>query len=108
MKFEFFQASSEVFYEIKYYLSVDEARQDKYSTSEFKPKVKRPRISSDYQDYENLLASSKSIAQTKHLQAIQEEKIAALAILDAPDDDTITMQFDKTSRRRIKGEDGLL
>ena len=50
------------------------------------------------------MPSARVIAQEKHLQAIQQERNAALAILDATDEDKITIHYDTTTRRRISGE----
>ena len=93
-----FQTTSEVFFGVKYHLS----QQD----TEAEPLAKKPRTSSDYNSrYTNLLPSSKVIADTKHLLAIQQERNAALAILDMSDDDCVTtLHFDATSRKRINGE----
>ena len=58
----------------------------------------------DYRErYNNVLPSVKIIADKKHLLAIQQERNAALAILDASDDELATaLHFDTTSRKRIR------
>ena len=92
-----FQITSEVFFGIKYYLSPEQ----KYKDLQFK---KNPRTRADYNNnYTDVLPSSKVIAETKHLLAIQQERNAALAILDRSEEAT-TLQFDTTSRKRINGE----
>ena len=83
---------------MKYYLSPQD--------TEAELLAKKPRTSSDYNSrYTNVLASSKVIADTKHLLAIQQERNAALAMLDMSDDDCVTtLHFDTTSRKRINAE----
>ena len=54
---------------------------------------------------QQFFAVCQNLADTKHLLAIQQERNAALAILDASDDElATTLHFDTTSRKRIKGE----
>ena len=69
------------------------------------PPTKFPRKKLDYsQDFEYVLPSARVIAREKHMQAIQQERKAALAILDASPDDKVTIHYDTTTRRRIAGE----
>ena len=93
-----FQTTSEVFYGIKYELCPQNVGAE--------PVMKKSRKAFDYRErYSNVLPSAKIIADTKHLLAIQQERNAALAILDASDDElAITLHFDTASRKRIKGE----
>lgn len=55
--------------------------------------------------YSNVFPSTKVIADTNHLLAMQQERNAVLAILDASDDKLATiLHFHNTSRNRIKGQ----
>ena len=40
----------------------------------------------------------------KHLMAIQEERNAALALLDTLPSDAVTLHYDTTTRKRLNGE----
>ena len=100
-----FQATCEVFLKEKYYLKVEDVpdctsseRQPTHST----PKC--PRSSKDYEKYERVLPSAKVLNAEKHLQAIQAERNCALAMLDSNPEDKVTIHYDTTTRRRIKGD----
>ena len=65
----------------------------------------KPRSREDYiTHYTDVLPSNKTIARMKHLMAIQQEKNAALTLLDALPDEVITIHYDTTTRRRLDGE----
>ena len=65
-----FQTASVVFFGMKYHLSPQD--------TEVGPLAKKPHTLSDYNSrYTNVLPSSKVIADTKHLLAIQQERNAA-------------------------------
>ena len=97
-----FQASSEVFYNEKYYHSVDDVSEA--STDPTYKNPERPRSAKDYARYEHVLPSSRVINTQKHLQAIQAEKNCALAILDTEPEDKIAIHYDTTTRRRNAGD----
>ena len=67
-----FRASSEVFYNERYYLSVDDVPEA--STDPTYENPKRPQSAKDYAWYEHALPSARVINTQKHLQAIQAEK----------------------------------
>ena len=107
-----FQIVSEIFFKMKYYLSPSEVQENMYtetitSTSDVPldpPSNKRPRSKQQYVNYECVLPSKKSIDRMKQLMAIQEERNAALALLDGLPDEVMTVKYDTTSRRRLNGE----
>ena len=105
-----FKASSKIFYKMNYYLSPDEVPTEDLETSDINPPEhhksgsKVPRSKQDYIKYQDVLPSHKSVDHMKHLMAIQEERNAALALIDAMPDEVATMKYDTTSRRRLKGE----
>lgn len=97
-----FQATSEIFFGMKYYLSPDDVPSD---TSEEASTSKKPRTKEEYQSkYKDVIPSKKTIGRVKHLMALQEERNAALAILDAMPKDVLTIHYDTTTRRRLNGE----
>ena len=55
-------------------------------------------------DYSHVLPSAKTIVEYKHLQATQEERDSAIALLNKPDSVVVTLHFDTTSRNSIDGE----
>ena len=95
-----FQAENEHFH--KYYLSVEEA-----TGNTSKPTIqekKKAKSKEDYMKYEYVIPSRQVIDRMKHLMAIQEERNAALALIDALPDEVMTIKYDTTSRRRLNGE----
>ena len=68
------------------------------------PQSKRPHTSEEYSRYKDVLPSSKTIRKMKHLMDIQEERNAALAILDTTPSDVVTLHYDTTTRKRLSGE----
>lgn len=55
--------------------------------------------------YSNILPSAEIVTDTKHLVDIQQERSAALAVLNPSDDElATTIHFDTTRRKRITGE----
>lgn len=89
-----FQATFQVFYGIK--------------CIELCPQhvMKKPRKAFDYRErYSNILSFAKIVTDTEHLVDIQQERNAALAVLNPSDDElATTIHFDTTSRKRITGE----
>ena len=67
---------------------------------------KKPRTSDDYvEHYTNVLPSRKVIADTKHLLSIQQERNAALALIETSEEESMTtLHYDTTTRKRINGE----
>ena len=75
-----FQTISEIFYGMKYYLSSNEAPLENNG----EPVNKKPQTEYEYRMlYVDVLPSSKTISRMKHHMALQEERNAALAMLDA-------------------------
>ena len=68
------------------------------------PQSKRPHILEEYSRYKDVLPSSKTIRKMKHLMAIQEERNAALAILDTIPPDVVALHYDTTTQKRLNGE----
>ena len=115
-----FQSVCEIFCKSKYYLTADEVPQvsdtegplhdkpkrprAKHSLSFDNETPKHPRSSKDYEKYENVLPSARVVNREKHLQAIQEERNCALAIMDAEPEDDISVHYDTTQRRKIQGD----
>ena len=104
-----FQATCEVFCKSKYYLSIDDVGllQNPESENAENPTHamhKRPHTSKDWERYKYVLPSAHVINKEKHLQAIQVERNCALAILDPEPEDGITVHYDTTLRRRIRGK----
>ena len=94
-----FQTTSEVFYGIKYELCPQNVSEEQVIKKKDKKQVNYRKR------YSNVLPSTKVIADTKHLLAMQQERNAVLAILDASDDKlATTLHFDTTSRNSIKGQ----
>ena len=70
---------------MKYYLSSAEALPP---TNNDEPVNKKPRTDKEYRmSYVDVLPSPKTISKMKHIMALQEERNAALAMLDATPDE---------------------
>ena len=82
-------------YKLESHISNDEANP---------PKKKRPYTKNEYMEYRDVLPSAKTIRKMKHLMAIQEERNAALAVLDTVPSDVVTFHYDTTKRKRLNGE----
>ena len=68
------------------------------------PQPKKPRFSTDYEIYQNVLPSDKSFKTYKHKKALRQKIIAAKALHSKKDTTAVTLHFDTTSRSRIDGE----
>ena len=68
------------------------------------PKKQVPKSLNEYERYENVLPSAKTINDYKVTLAIQIEKEAATALYNMPDDVKSTLHFDSTQRSKIDGD----
>ena len=92
-------------YNHDFYLPIEEAQADTVEVCEPEPKrSKRPMTKKDYENYEFVLPSAKTISDYKYLQASQTESDVALAMIDKAEDVKITLHYDTTSRNSIDGE----
>lgn len=58
----------------------------------------------NYEEYDDILPSAKSIRRYKNLQATQDEVNAAVALSTKTADNNVTLHFDTTSRNYLDGE----
>ena len=91
-----FQVISEQHFGATYRLSPE--------SSSDEPPLKKTRSKADYAEYCDVIPSSKAITKMKHLMAIQQERNAALALLDTTPSDPVTLHYDTTTRKRLNGE----
>ena len=93
------QIISKEMYGHQYYLTL----QEKKSSTD--PNLKRKITDINYEEYDDILPSAKSIRNYKSLQATQEEIDAAIALYNKKEEtDNVTFHFDTTSRNCIDGE----
>ena len=96
-------------YQHGFYLSIHESSGNDDSRE---PNRKRRRIDNkpnpvkkeDYKNYKHVLPSARTITEYKQLQASQEERDSALALLNKETMVKVTLHFDTTSRNHIDGE----
>ena len=92
-------------YEPEYFLNIEEATKGTEGTLEPAAKrSKRPLSKEDYQNYECVLPSAKTVSDYKHLQASEVECDAAIALIDKNKNVKVTLHYDTTSRNSIDGE----
>jgi hypothetical protein len=92
-----FKSISKNFYGIDYYLNVSEVPEKNLVS-------KIPRKITDFQSYEFVLPSYRTISEARHKLAIAAEGNAALALLEKNEDVKATLHYDTTSRKKIRGE----
>ena len=104
------------YFNIEYYLTVDDARDNRSSlthsapsqksTAEDEPPTKKRVLSSktDYIDYQYVVPSAKTISSMKQFQSIEQERQAALALQSKPPNVKTTLHFDTTTRSTIDGD----
>ena len=88
----------EKFYGHQYYL------EPPHDFSSDGTRSKKPRSSDDYQIYEKVLPSSKSINNLKHKIALIQEIEAANALINKKPTRKVSLHFDTTTRSRIEGD----
>ena len=104
----------------EYYLSAEEAIKKDPSLQKFKPplevestsinsrqaKQKRtiPISKDDYEVYQNVIPSARSLNDYKQVLAIQHEREAAIALNEITPNMKVTLHFDATSRSKIDGD----
>ena len=93
-----FQASSDVFYEKKYYLNITDVSETAPSTP------KHPISRKDYDQNKHVLPSVCVINKENTSKLFRLKKNWVLSILNADPEDNITIHYDTTTRRRIKGD----
>ena len=86
-------------------MSIEEAQNNTPEVCEPEPKhSKRPMTKKDYEGYEFVLSSAKTISDYKYLQASQAESDVLLTMLSKVDDVEITLHHDTTSENSKDGE----
>ena len=65
---------------------------------------KKPHSSDDYQIYENVLPSAKTVNNFKHKKTLCQEILAAKALATKKPTTKVTLHFDTTQRSRIDGD----
>ena len=88
----------EKFYGHQYYL------EPPHDLSSDGARSKKPRSSDDYQIYEKVLPSSKSINNFKHKKAFIHEIEAANALINKKPTTNVALHFDTTTRSRREGD----
>ena len=110
-----FQTVCSKYYGHHYYLSREEAIEKdpslaadsavaRSSRRKSTDKLKIPTTKDDYQVYENVIPSSRSLNDHKQVLAIQHERETALALHEIPPGTKVTLHFDATSRSKIDGD----
>ena len=88
-------------YQHDYFL---ECQEETYDEVPPKKQKTRPITKDDYFKYKYVLPSSKTVIEYKHQQAAQEERDAAVALINKTAHHNVTLHFDTTSRNHIDGE----
>ena len=103
-------------YNHTYYLDRDEAIDSDHNLAEFKdviPRTKKtkaddkwmkPVTMQDYQLYENVLPSVKTINEHKQTLALQNERNVAIALRDLQPGLKVTLHYEATTRSKINGD----
>ena len=84
--------------------SIIEAEEESNDAEMKEPPSKMPRTAEDYENYKNVIPSTKVCGDYKHEKALKQEVIGGRALANLEEGTRVTLHFDTTGRSRIDGE----